>query len=230
MKENKLILVLVEGKSDQTALSLIEKFCENNKVQIYITKGDITSDFKTTYSNCENVLKDFIKKFINEYGLEKKDILQVIHIIDTDGAFIPDSNIILNNNADSTLYYLDHIETNNVKKIIDRNNKKISIISKLCSISKIYKIDYKIFYMSCNLDHVIHNEINIADASDKVKKAFEFREKFLDDKQGFINFFNSSSFTVKRNYEDSWEFIKQGLNSLNRYSNVFLFIDEILSS
>ena len=94
MKENKLILVLVEGKSDQTALNLIEKFCENNKIQIYITKGDITSDFKTTYSNYENVLKDFIKKFINEYGLEKKDILQVIHIIDTDGAFIPDSNCI----------------------------------------------------------------------------------------------------------------------------------------
>ena len=109
---------------------------------------------------------------------KKKDILQVIHIVDTDGAFIPDSNIVLNNNADSTLYYLDCIETNNVKKIIDRNNKKISIISKLCNTSKIYKIDYKIFYMSCNLDHVIHNELISLMLVIKLKRLLNLEKNF----------------------------------------------------
>ena len=51
-KENlkrKVVILLVEGKSDKTALNLIEKFYTNKNIKVYTTGGDITSNFLITY-------------------------------------------------------------------------------------------------------------------------------------------------------------------------------------
>lgn len=65
----------------------------------------------------------------------------------------------------------------------------IEIIQELLNTKKIDKIiKYRIFYMSCNLDHVLYDEINLK-AEEKRPKAFEFRKKFNNDKNGFIEFF-----------------------------------------
>ena len=80
---------------------------------------------------------------------------------------------------------------------------------------------YKVYYMSSNLEHVLHNVLN---ASDDVKEslAHHFHKKYRNDLDGFIDYISNSSFSVKEEYITSWDFIKQNNNSLKRYTNINL--------
>lgn len=75
--------------------------------------------------------------------------------------------------------------------------------------------------MSCNLDHVLYNLQNATD-TEKEEYAFNFSEKYIDNIEDFILFLCKSEFSCCDSYEDSWMFIKQGKNSLERYSNLGL--------
>lgn len=225
--KRKVVLILVEGSSDKTALGLIEKFYISRNLKVYITNGDITSNGTTTVTNCTDVLKDIVKDFREDKKLEKDDIAEIIHIIDTDGAFIPDDCIVVDKTLSDFYYTLDCIRANSKKKVKSRNDRKIEIIQKLLDTKKIAKtIKYRIFYMSCNLDHVLYDEINLK-AEEKRTKAFEFRKKFNNDKNGFIEFFKNSNCKANGNYEATWDFIQQGKNSLKRYNNWWIFLNEL---
>ena len=80
--------------------------------------------------------------------------------------------------------------------------------------------------MSCNLDHVLFDEMNLKD-EDKVPKAFEFRKKYQKDREGFINFFNSKECKTYGTYSETWSFIKKEKNSLHRYNNLWIFLEEL---
>ena len=49
---------------------------------------------------------------------------------------------------------------------------------------------------------------------------------YFDDPSEFVKFIYESEFAVAGNYEESWSYIKEGVNSLNRYSNFHLFFEE----
>ncbi len=66
--------------------------------------------------------------------------------------------------------------------------------------------------MSCNLDHVLFEEMNLKD-EDKVPKAFEFRKRYQKDKKGFFDFFNSKECKAYGTYDETWSFIKKDKNS-----------------
>lgn len=149
----------------------------------------------------------------------------VIHLVDTDGVYIPNENIIENKSI-NIIYNEKNIETNNVKNIQERNEKKRRILNILSSMSSIYKgknsVPYYMFYMSCNLEHVLHNIQNATD-NEKVNLAENLEDEYINTPEKFVEFISNSSFTVKGDYKETWEFIKEGLNSLNRYSNFHLF-------
>lgn len=227
IKKRKVVLILVEGASDKTALGLIEKFYRSRNLKVYITNGDITSNGTTTFTNCTDSLKEIVREFREDKKLEKEDISEIIHIIDTDGAFIPDDCIVVDKTLSDFYYTLDCIRANSKKKVKNRNDRKIEIIQKLLATKIIDKtIKYRMFYMSCNLDHILHNEMNL-DNTLKVQKAFEFRRKFNNNKSGFIEFFNSSECKANGNYKTTWNFIQQGKNSLKRYNNWWIFLNEL---
>lgn len=227
IKKRKVVLILVEGASDKTALGLIEKFYRSRNLKVYITNGDITSNGITTVTNCTNILKEIVREFREDKKLEKEDISEIIHIIDTDGAFIPDNCIEVDKTLSDFYYTLDCIKANSKRKVKIRNDRKIEIIKKLLETEEIDKtIKYRMFYMSCNLDHVLYNEINL-EAEEKRPKAFEFRRIFNDDKDGFVAFFNSSECRANGDYRTTWDFIQQGKNSLKRYNNWWIFLNEL---
>lgn len=94
-------------------------------------------------------------------------------------------------------------------------------VSKLVSVNHIWEIPYKVYYMSCNLDHVLYNKLNSTD-EEKEFDSFDFYEKYENDYKGFVDFLCNSDFSVNMSYKDSWKYIEQGLNSLNRHTNVNL--------
>lgn len=223
----KIILFIVEGISDRESLSLIlSRIIKSNKVQFYVVGGDITSENRTTMQNCITKVNMCINKFLKQNKFLKGDILRVIHLIDTDGAYI-DDKFVKQSQTNELIYKEDCILANNIQYICERNKKKASILNKLYSTTKISSVDYCMYYFSCNLEHVVHNEQNLDDNL-KCDYAYKLIERYDGREEEFIKFLNESDFTVEGDYNQSWKFIKEGLNSLKRNCNLHLLLNDYL--
>lgn len=89
MNEKKVIVVIVEGPSDENALGeIMKEFFSSKEVQFAVAHGDITSDSGTTVDNALKKVNALIENIKSKYGYRWKDFTRVIHIADTDGAFI----------------------------------------------------------------------------------------------------------------------------------------------
>lgn len=220
----KFILVIVEGPSDRAALDILfTRFCCPQGTETIVTHGDITSNDKVTESNIVAKVCQYIKDFVAERKLQKTDIQQVIHIIDTDGAFIPDDRITQDDSAVGFVYSDTGISANDISKVKRRNARKRSKIGRLLCNDKMWKsIPYSMYYMSCDLDHALYNKRG-SDDKTKEDDAHEFATKYKDDIPGFVKFIAESDFSVCDDYKSSWDYIKQGVNSLQRYTNLGLF-------
>ncbi len=83
------VLFIVEGTSDKTALKKIfQKLYRRKEINFEVTDGDITSDNSVTVQNVEDKIYGIVKSFLDDKKLSKRNIIQVVQIFDTDGAFI----------------------------------------------------------------------------------------------------------------------------------------------
>ena len=75
--------------------------------------------------------------------------------------------------------------------------------------------------MSCNLDHVLYDKLNTTD-TEKEADAYAFALRYRNDIAAFRSFISDSDFSVSSSYKDSWNFIKAGMESLKRHTNLGL--------
>lgn len=219
----KIVLIIVEGLSDETALGgcFIEYF-STAAVHVHVLHRDITTDKKSNAGNIITEVYAEIDKFKKKYHLKDGDFLRVVHIVDLDGAYIEDKNIIASDDVAHGIYYtLDAIFTSNVAGVRKRNTQKRSTINKLIPCRQIKKIPYQIFYMSSNLDHVLYNKQN-SKADDKENDAHNFAMRYIGNLDEFCTFIKATQILCSLDYLETWNFIKIGQNSLKRYSNVGL--------
>ena len=269
MNNKAVICFCVDGLSEIKAFQT--QFCDlfdqkfGNDVEVIFriakdrkgeSKGDITSLIDENSSD-EIEIKIYKYYFRNQdksSDIQWNDITSIIHIIDLDGAFIKDKDILEFSDEEAVyadnlstkykekniLYYPDHIavrpqsqESLKVESIVKRNmmkRQKIENLHKLNNVLKIHKkaVNYYLYYFSSNLDHFLYGEANLCD-SYKTKKANEFNEKYLES-SSFVEFFEKSDFSTKQTYMGSWEEIKKKNNSLTRGTNVNLLIKKIIES
>lgn len=224
MRTKKIILFIVEGVSDQTSLALIlSKIIRTENVKFHIVNGDITSDQYSTSATVINRINDQIKRFLESKFFKKSDILKIIHLIDTDGAYVGD-RFIQEDEVEGFIYSCDFIKARDIQSVIQRNNKKSRILNKLSTCSKISGMPYSMYYFSCNLEHVLHNECNMDD-NKKMEVADAFEDSFSGKEIEFIDFIRNDEFAVAGEYNETWEFIKRDNNSLKRYCNFHLFFN-----
>ena len=229
MNKKKVILIIVEGISDKISLEAIfEELFSNNKIYIEVIRGDITSDSKINSRNIKKKIGELINNSIKKSYFRKNDLQEIIHIIDMDGAYINNKRIIQKEDLVKSEYSEKYILTNDISNIIERNNRKSENLNVICNLQKICGgIKYSAVYMSCNLDHVLFNRLNISD-EDKEKLSYEFSEKYSDSIDIFLDFICNSDFSCKGNFKESWDYIKKGENSLKRKTNLNLCILEVL--
>ncbi len=223
-EERKVVLFIVEGVSDKSALeNIFQKiYRRNRKIDFKFTKGDISSDPDVTKENVEDRISEVIENFINDKKLKKSDIFQVIQIFDTDGAYIPDS-AIKNGETSHFVYSLDGITCNDIEKVRDRNKRKTTIMDYLLSLHEIDGLPYEMYFMSCNLDHALYNEMNL-DIDEKKDYADAFYERFIGKEEKFIDFLNTDVVNgVPDSLPASWKYIKEDLHSLERHTNLNLY-------
>ena len=229
LKRNKKIaLFIAEGITDQISLALVlSKIIEKDKlVRFKVINGDITSENGTSPSNILNKITEAIKEFMVKGLFEKNDIQYIIHLVDTDGVYA-DNKFVLSKDIDGVEYDTQYMYTRYIENIIKRNEQKSQILNKLIGTEKVYtNLPYKIYFFSSNLEHVLHNSQNVS-ADDKLKYAQAFEDKFADDPFSFIEFINSVEFAIRGDYHDTWDFVKMNTNSLKRYTNFHLYINEV---
>lgn len=218
-----MILFIVEGGTDKNSLGLIlSKLINSAEIQFHIIGFDITSSRYTEPNTAKVKINEQLKIFFEQSKFRESDIIQIVHLTDTDGACIPDDNIFEDKNIINWHYKDDNILSSNKTATIRRNKKKSAVFDVLISTKQIKKIPYVIFFFSCNLEHVLHD---IRNADDDVKDdlAYDFIDKFYNDPTKFIDFINDKDFAVNGDYKSTWNFIQKDCNSLKRFSNFHLF-------
>lgn len=234
-KTKKICLFIVEGAADEYSLALplqniFDKYYKQKNVEFHITYGDVTSKNGITPQNIVSRIGKFVKDFLEKNHLQKKDICQVVQIVDMDGAFIEDSCVVYDATQKFPRYPFydnDKIFVKSEEKISmlqTRNHQKVKNLNKIMSLSMIMtNIPYDVYYFSCNMDHVMQNEANMDDTK-KVDEAEKFADNFKNNIDGFIEFIeNAYPKNIIFNQKASWDYIEMGNNSLTRCSNFILF-------
>lgn len=157
----------------------------------------------------------------------QSDYLRIIHITDTDGVFIPDSLIQETQECKldkKVLYFTDHIKSHSKRSTADRNKRKAQVLIKLSKEKSIHDIPYKIYYNSCNLEHVLFNVLDSLTSEEKLDLADEFAEKYEGKLDEFLKFISDESIAVPGSYQETWKYIYRSntTNSLNRHTNMHL--------
>lgn len=225
MTEKKIVAFIVEGTSDEAALgSIMKEHFSSNLVQFVVVHGDITS---RDFVSVDNILKKInaqIDIIRNVYRYEIEDFVKIIQIVDMDGVYIPDENV-KETETDAVKYFQDHIEAKDKEAVIRRNKQKGDILLKLRKTGKLQGIPYRIFFNSCNLEHVLYGELK--DYSDEEKEILsdDFADQYDGKADEFIEFISGSDIAVPGAYQKTWDYIEKDVNSLNRHSNIHLLFE-----
>lgn len=221
MSERKVVVVIVEGPSDENAIGgILKEFFNSEEVQFAVVHGDITSNYKTTKENVVSKINGLIENIKSKYGYNWGDFVKIIHIADTDGAFT--KNCIKMEAVDEIQYYEDHIEYFDIEAVENRNAHKAEIMFKLSTTGKIRSIPYRLYFNSCNLEHVLYNELKNFSDDEKEILSDDFAEKYEGKALEFIDFISDKSIAVEGTYKETWKYIEKDKNSLQRHSNMHL--------
>ena len=223
MARKKVVFVIVEGPSDDTALGVIlNKIYDKNKVHIEIMHGDITTDLRIDPGDIVSAIGDVVKHYAESMHFSQQNFQEVIHLVDMDGAFIPESAIIENLSVNKPIYSLTELQTSKREQMILRNKHKQSKLNRMSKMKKVWgSVRYQAYYMSCNLDHVLYGKLNSSD-EEKEEDAYVFAKRYKDHIEEFLTFISDSDFSRMDGYKESWDFIKTDLHSLERHTNLGL--------
>lgn len=221
--KKKVFLLMVEGKSDRVALKPIISELINDTVFFKVVGCDLSSNNSKEYKSktLVELIEIELQLFLFENrGISRDDIEKIVVISDTDGCYVPDDAVYYSKIDGELRYEDDGIYTNNVENIRKRNKFKSNKLEPVIKGEKCGDIPLEIYYFSCNLDHVIHGERNM-DGSKKVGSAEDFADSYDGEEEKFVEFIDE--FGEEKKFSASWNFIKKGLNSLLRYSNMNVF-------
>lgn len=222
MSEKRVIAVIVEGPSDENAIGgILKEYFSSEEVQFAVVHGDITSNKLTTVDNVLTKIDDIIDGIKMKYGYRWEDFIKVLHIADTDGTFTKDC--VIEADVVGIQYYEDHMECANVEAVEHRNKRKSEILFKLYSTSKVHNnISYRLYFNSCNLEHVLYGELKDFSDDEKEEMSDEFAEKYEGKLDEFIAFISDEDVAVTGTYKETWRFIEKDKHSLERNSNMHL--------
>lgn len=222
MSEKKVVVFIVEGPSDEAALgSIMKEYFSCSEVQFVVVHGDITLKDYVSNDNILKKINEQIEGVKRKYRYEHQDFIKIIHITDADGVYTPET-AVKETDVEEVRYYEDHIEAKNTHVIKERNNRKASILYKLRKTGKINGIPYRIYFNSCNLEHVLYGELREYSDEEKQILSDDFAEKYEGRIDEFIHFISAAAGTVPDTYQKSWDYIEKDRNSLKRHTNMHL--------
>lgn len=226
LARRKVVFVIVEGVSDETALGIaFNQVFDKDSVYVHIMHGDITTRTGVTSQNIVAKVGNEVRAYAKSNHYTSKDFKQIIHIVDTDATYLPEEKILEDPQCEELSYKSDGIHTNDVEKVISRNKQKSENLYRLRACGNIWGVPYRVYYMSCNLDHVLYDKRNSTD-EEKEQDAYAFAKAFKNNVGAFMDFMCKSVFSVKGDFKESWEFIEEDMRSIQRYTNLPICLEK----
>lgn len=225
-KMKKVVLLIVEGFSEEALLfeRLHEMFNSFN-IHFEVQRGDILF-IKDNRRNIKATVGNVVNKTLQKRKFKKSDILAVLHIVDTDGCFITNNHVVVNNEQKKNTVYSDNkisVKNEGQKCFIEGRNvqrsRNINIMSTTAFVSK--SIPYYMYYFSIHLEHVLFNERH-PEKDDKTHNVEKFLEKLETPIEKYLKNYlpQMNSSLLEDQYIQSWQIVKQDLMSLSRLTNV----------
>ena len=235
MAAKKVLLFIVEGQSDEAALDgVLSRLLSDKKIRFHVVRNDITTRERRGNVSIITLVNEQVMKFMTSYHLLPKDILQVVHLMDTDGAFVPESAIIEDSGISGFEYTRETITAPSKAAVRQRNATKSSNMLRLAHMGTTYRnIPYEAYYCSRNLEHVLHDIEENCSSDEKMRLSDLFDEQYKDSPAEFLTFISSVPPAVPcYDYDDSWNYISQpeALHSLERGCNLHILLNRMLSS
>lgn len=242
--KKKVVLFIVEGRSDMAALERpIQNLLEDNEQGIQATfliaECDVTSDRRNNPSNIEQKINRFyFEPFFSANDFcYPKDVLEVVHIVDLDGTFIPEDYCRAfdaeHSATDGFVYDPPYVYGETAEAVKTRNEQKAANIRHLLTLDTI-KVDsktcpYSVYFFSSNIDHYLHDKLNLS-GREKIAKAESFADLCDEDPEWFIRRICQHSQALKgMTHEESWAYIMEGTNSVKRHTNFNLYLENLLT-
>jgi len=228
--EKKVLLFIVEGTSDEVSFeSILDSFFDIFDVHVAVMHCDITVQNFPSPGEIKGKLFEQVESYCRVEKIRLPDLEKIIHLIDTDSAFIPASNIMQQLPGQELSYTKSQIVAPVPANIKMRNEVKAAVLGKLCSMKVLANTPYEVYYLSRTLEHVLHNRIENLSDREKEEYSNAFDDRYAEDLPGFLAFISDNTFAVSGDYKQTWDFIKQGTHSLQRYSNLHLLFDTAYS-
>lgn len=227
MMESKILFVICEGRSDDVTLHrALRNYVKslNLNVKVEVTDGDFVYKKDVDENTCVAYLEDLIGDFKSRMFLYASDFYGIVHIVDTDGAFIDASIIEDNNDVSGYKFTTTRLLTPNRMETIKQFTKKWRIYQKLQELTMIDNIPYKKFYFSRNLEHALY-DLPHATTKEKIALSNQYDALYQNDAQGFKESLKAIRFNIPEDYTASWEYIFSNNNSMRRGSNLWLLLE-----
>lgn len=227
--DRKVLYIICEGDSDDITLhsSLGNYFRQRvSNIKVEITNGDIAYKDNINSKNCVDYIEKLVTDHKKKYFLFNTDFIAIVHIIDTDGAFIESSSIVQNNSIERNVFSNGKLHTNNKEYMSKRFDKKKDIYKTLYHTDMICGIKYYKFYFSRNLEHALYG-IENASLSLKKELSNSFDEKYSSSAEDFEKKLKETMNNVPCDYEKSWDYIFESSNSTERCSNISILLEVV---
>ena len=225
--EKKVLLFLVEGTTDSTSLGLVlSRIVESEDVRFHVLGGDLCYRYRINRQNAARTIMRPVNSFLQRYRLRRKDILKIVHIIDTDGAFIPPTRVFHGGN-EHAYYGSDKIVTLSDDSMRARNEHKTNAAMALSELDTVEQIPYALYYFSRNIEHVLHDRTDTLSSAEKRELSERFENEYAEDPEAFVSFICSRAVAVRGSYGQTWDYIFRGTNSLKRGTNLGLFFSSM---
>lgn len=233
---NRVVPFILEGSTDGNSLfDLLDlTVTANVRLQELCVGGDLTlyqihsnglsrMNAADPFSAVRTTVMADMERF---HAYAPSDIAAIVQLTDLDGAMIPDDAV--RPGSGRIVYREDRIETRDVDGIRRRNHVKSGNIRRLCRPDATVtirgrRIPYFLYYMSRNLEHVLHRDDDSLTPREKTRRALQFQRRFRRDPKAFLDFLSDEDVLHGvSDYPSSWEWPFTGLHSLERGSNLAL--------
>lgn len=234
-KSKKVVLLIVEGKSEEELLhNQLRKQFQGYDIRFEIQYGDVLFSFNKNRQPIKNIIGDIVNRFLKKRKFKKNDMLGVLHVLDTDGCFIPKEDIQIDSSQSASLWYeSENLKVPNQSQLeymIKRNEVRSRNIRTMNSIQSILgkTVPYQMYYFSRNLEHVLFNEPN-PNKETKISDIERFVNELEESVEDFLNrlFETEKLDTYVERYKDSWEKVSLDTQSLQRSTNLPLLFEYI---
>lgn len=234
-KRRKVILFLVEGSSELTAL--VQPFAryyeEKARVEGEALRCDVTtiSLFRSAPLKVCKDVKETVRSFVLDVIDTKRlyrweDLDRVIQIVDLDGAFVPDEAVVENSALSGVWYGAQEIECPDASLMRKRNAVKSAALRKLvASRTLTYRgrsVPYAAYFMSRNLEHALFGVKAELDDAMKRRLAEAFARDCEADPAKLPQTLRDEGVLVPGDYRQTWKYVQQETRSLERGSNLAL--------